>query len=103
VHTFRPDPKKTRKSTPRQHPTARNVAQVRSQVLGAEARQCGVRVVLIEPTGVRNSGFVEAQLTATPSDADGDPYGEFKPRYSETTHAMAKMRLLAFDTVARAV
>jgi hypothetical protein len=57
-------------------------------------------VVLIEPTGVCNTGFVEAQLTATPSDADGDPYGEFKRRYSETTHAMAKMRLLTFDTVA---
>lgn len=51
-----------------------------SQVLRAEIRQFGVRVVLIEPTGVRNTGFAEALLGATPSDTDHDPYGVFKRR-----------------------
>jgi NADP-dependent 3-hydroxy acid dehydrogenase YdfG len=76
-----------------------------SQVLRAEVRQFGVRVVLIEPTGVRNTGFADALLTATSSDADDDPYGEFKRRYTEVTRAMAEMRLVTVDadTVARAV
>jgi short-subunit dehydrogenase len=76
-----------------------------SQVLGAEVRQFGVRVVLIEPTGVRNTGFIEAQLPARRSDAEDDPYGEFKRRYADVTGAMAQMRLLTIDadTVARAV
>jgi hypothetical protein len=60
--------------------------------------------VLIEPTGVRNTGFVEAQLPARRSDAEDDPYGEFKRRYTEITRAMAQMRLVTIDadTVARA-
>ena len=76
-----------------------------SLVLGAEVRQFGVRVVLIEPTGVRKTGFVEALLTATPSNADRDPYAEFKRRYDEVTHAMAEMSLITVDAdkVARAV
>ena len=76
-----------------------------SQILGAEVRPFGVRVVLIEPTGVRNTGFVGAQLTATPSNPPDDPYGEFKRRHAEVTGAMAKWRLLTVDadTVARAV
>jgi NADP-dependent 3-hydroxy acid dehydrogenase YdfG len=76
-----------------------------SQVLAAEVRPFGVRVVLIEPTGVRNTGFVEAQLTATPSNAADDPYGELKRRHAKITGAMAKTRLLTVDadTVARAV
>lgn len=76
-----------------------------SQVLGAEVRQFGVRVVLIEPTGVRNTGFVDAQLAVAPSDAADDPYREFKRRYAEITGAMAKTPLLTVDadTVARAV
>jgi NADP-dependent 3-hydroxy acid dehydrogenase YdfG len=76
-----------------------------SQVLGAEVRQFGVRVVLIEPTGVRNTGFIEAQLPPCRSDAEDDPYGEFKRRYADVTGAMAQMRLLTVeaDTVARAV
>ncbi len=47
-----------------------------SLALRAEVRQFGVRVVLIEPTGVRNTRFVEAQLTPRQSDADDDPYDE---------------------------
>jgi NADP-dependent 3-hydroxy acid dehydrogenase YdfG len=76
-----------------------------SQVLGAEVRPFGVRVVLIEPTGVRNTGFVGAQLTVRPSNAAHDPYGEFKRRHAEITGAMAKARLLTVDAdrVARAV
>ena len=76
-----------------------------SQILGAEVRPFGVRVVLIEPTGVRNTGFVGAQLAATPSNPADDPYGEFKRRHAEVTGAMAKSRLLTVDadTVARAV
>lgn len=76
-----------------------------SQVLGAEVRQFGIRVVLIEPTGVRNTGFIEAQLPARRSDAEDDPYGEFKRRYAETTGALAENHFLTVeaDTVARAV
>jgi NADP-dependent 3-hydroxy acid dehydrogenase YdfG len=76
-----------------------------SQVLGAEVRQFGVRVVLIEPTGVRNTGFVTAALPPGRSDTEGDPYSEFKRRYADVTGAMAQMRLLTVeaDTVARAV
>jgi len=75
-----------------------------SLALRAEVKQFGVRVVLIEPTGVRTK-FAEAQLTARRSDADDDPYGEFKRRYSEITRAMAKMPFVSVDadTVARAV
>lgn len=76
-----------------------------SHALRAEVRQFGVRVVLIEPTGVRNTRFVEAQLTASRSDADDDPYGEFKRRYAELTRTLAESRVMTVDadTVARAV
>lgn len=76
-----------------------------SQVLRAEVRQFGVRVVLIEPTGVRDTGFVEAQLPATTPHAVDDPYGEFKRRYLETTRALAENHLVTIDAdaVARAV
>jgi NADP-dependent 3-hydroxy acid dehydrogenase YdfG len=76
-----------------------------SLALRAEVRQFGVRVVLIEPTGVRDTRFIEAIRTATPLSADEDPYSEFKRRYDEVTHAMAEMRFMTVDsaTVARAV
>ncbi len=76
-----------------------------SHVLRAEVRQFGIRVVLIDPTGVRDTGFIESQLTATPSDADDDPYADFKRRYSEVTQWMAELRPLTVgpDAVARAV
>jgi short-subunit dehydrogenase len=75
-----------------------------SHALRAEVKQFGVRVVLIEPTGVRTK-FAESQLSATWSDADEDPYGEFKRRYDEITRAMAQMPVMTIDadTVARAV
>jgi short-subunit dehydrogenase len=75
-----------------------------SLALGAEVKQFGVRVVLIDPTGVRTN-FIEAQLNAKCSDADQDPYAEFKRRYAEITHALAKMPFasISADTVARAV
>jgi NADP-dependent 3-hydroxy acid dehydrogenase YdfG len=75
-----------------------------SLALRAEVRQFGVRVVLIEPTGVRNTQFIDALRTATPS-PDDDPYREFKQRYDEVTQKMAEMPLMTVDsdTVARAV
>jgi NADP-dependent 3-hydroxy acid dehydrogenase YdfG len=76
-----------------------------SQVLGAEVRPFGVRVVLIEPTGVRNTRFIEARRAATPSKAEDDAYREFKRRYAEMTGALAKKPGITVDadTVARAV
>jgi NADP-dependent 3-hydroxy acid dehydrogenase YdfG len=76
-----------------------------SQVLGTEVRQFGVRVVLIEPTGVRNTGFIEAQLPAAGSQVENDPYQDFKLRYAETTRSLAENHFLTVeaDTVARAV
>jgi NADP-dependent 3-hydroxy acid dehydrogenase YdfG len=76
-----------------------------SLALRAEVKQFGVRVVLIEPTGVRNTRFVEAQLTARQSDADKDPYGEFKRRYAELTRTLAESPVMTVSaaTVARAV
>jgi NAD(P)-dependent dehydrogenase (short-subunit alcohol dehydrogenase family) len=76
-----------------------------SLALGAEVAQFGVRVVLIDPTGVRTR-FVESQLEAAPpSYADDDPYAEFKRRYAATTRALTKTpgTMIGADTVARAV
>jgi NADP-dependent 3-hydroxy acid dehydrogenase YdfG len=74
-----------------------------SLALGAEVRQFGVRVVLIEPTGVRNTSFVDALGRAAQSDSGDDPYREFKHRYDEVTQKMAEMPLVTVDadTVAR--
>jgi NADP-dependent 3-hydroxy acid dehydrogenase YdfG len=75
-----------------------------SLALRAEVAQFGVRVVLIDPTAVRTR-FVEAQLEATHSYADDDPYGDFKRRYVATTRALTEIPgvLVKADTVARAV
>lgn len=75
-----------------------------SLALGAEVAQFGVRVVLIDPTGVRTR-FVDSQLEAEHSYADDDPYREFKCRYAETTRALTKTPgvMIGPDTVARAV
>jgi short-subunit dehydrogenase len=75
-----------------------------SHALRAEVQQFGVRVALIEPTGVRTR-FAERALSATPRDADEDPYTEFKRRYAEITGAMAQMPLVSIDAdaVARVV
>jgi NADP-dependent 3-hydroxy acid dehydrogenase YdfG len=76
-----------------------------SHALRAEVRQFGVRVVLIEPTGVRDTRFVEAQIAPRQSDAEDDPYGEFKRRYAELTGTLAESTVMTVDsdTVARAV
>lgn len=75
-----------------------------SLALGAEVAQFGVRVVLIDPTGVRTK-FVQSQLDAIHSYADDDPYGGFKRRYAETTRALTKTpgMMIGADTVARAI
>src|ERR1700730_9402909 len=75
-----------------------------SLALRAELASFGVRVVLIDPTGVRTR-FVTSQLEATPSYADDDPYGEFKRRYAATTRSLTEMpgMMVGADTVARAV
>lgn len=75
-----------------------------SLALRAEVAQFGVRVVLIDPTGVRTR-FVESQLEATHSYSADDPYGEFKRRYADTTRALTKTpgMMVSADTVARAV
>jgi NAD(P)-dependent dehydrogenase (short-subunit alcohol dehydrogenase family) len=72
--------------------------------LGAEVAPFGVRVVLIDPTGVRTP-FVTSQFETEHSYPDDDPYGDFKIRYSETTRrlATAKGLTVSADTVARAV
>ena len=75
-----------------------------SLALGAEVKHFGVRVVLIDPTGVR-TGFSAAQLTASESINGDDPYRGFKRRYDETTRALAENHLVTVDAdaVARAV
>jgi NADP-dependent 3-hydroxy acid dehydrogenase YdfG len=75
-----------------------------SLALRAEVAQFGVRVVLIDPTGVKTR-FVQSQLEATHSYPDDDPYGEFKRRYADTTRALTKTpgMMVSADTVARAV
>jgi NADP-dependent 3-hydroxy acid dehydrogenase YdfG len=75
-----------------------------SLALRAEVAQFGVRVVLIDPTGVRTR-FVQSQLEATQSYSGDDPYGEFKRRYADTTRALTKTPglMVSADTVARAV
>jgi NADP-dependent 3-hydroxy acid dehydrogenase YdfG len=76
-----------------------------SLAMRAEVRQFGVRVALIEPTGVRGTNFIEALGAATPSNIANDPYGDFKRRYDEVTRRMAQLPLVTIDsdTVARAV
>jgi NADP-dependent 3-hydroxy acid dehydrogenase YdfG len=75
-----------------------------SLALGAEVAQFGVRVVLIDPTGVRTR-FVTSQFEETHVYADDDPYGEFKRRYAATTRALTQTpgMMVDADTVARAV
>lgn len=75
-----------------------------SLALRAEVKPFGVRVVLIEPTGVRTN-FSERQLNAKAAVADDDPYVDFKRRYAETTRVLGKLPFASIDadTVARAV
>ena len=72
--------------------------------LGAEVAPFGVRVVLIDPTGVRTR-FVTSQFETVHSYPEDDPYGSFKVRYAETTRRLTKTpgTMVDSDTVARAV
>ena len=72
--------------------------------LGAEVAPFGVRVVLIDPTGVRTP-FVTSQFETVHSYSDDDPYGQFKMRYAETTRRLTKTpgTMVDADTVARVV
>jgi NADP-dependent 3-hydroxy acid dehydrogenase YdfG len=76
-----------------------------SLAMRAEVRPFGVRVVLIEPTGVRGTNFIEALGAATPSSIANDPYEDFKRRYDDVTRRMAQLPLVTIDSdaVARAV
>lgn len=73
-----------------------------SLALRAEVAQFGIRVTLIEPTGVRTP-FTEAEVHS--DYADDDPYGEFKRRFDESVESLARTPgvMIDADTVARAV
>ena len=75
-----------------------------SLALRAEVAPFGVRVSLIDPTGVRTR-FVAAQLEQERSYADDDPYGDFKRRYDEAALRLTKTPgvMVSADKVARAV
>jgi NADP-dependent 3-hydroxy acid dehydrogenase YdfG len=79
-------------------------AEALSLTLRAEVARFGVRVVLIDPTGVRTP-FVTSQFDTVHSYPDDDPYGEFKRRYAETTRRLTTMpgMMVGADTVARRV
>ncbi|MBS9535252.1 SDR family oxidoreductase [Mycobacterium sp. M1] len=72
--------------------------------LRAEVAPFGVRVTLLDPTGVRTP-FVTNQLEAAPVYADDDPYAGFKRRYRESTRRLTETTgvMIGPDTVARAV
>jgi NAD(P)-dependent dehydrogenase (short-subunit alcohol dehydrogenase family) len=84
--------------------TVKYAVEALSLSLGAEVAPFGVRVVLIDPTGVRTR-FVSSQFETEHSYPDDDPYGDFKIRYSETTRRLATAKGLTVDaeTVARVV
>jgi NAD(P)-dependent dehydrogenase (short-subunit alcohol dehydrogenase family) len=84
--------------------TVKYAVEALSLSLGAEVAQFGVRVVLIDPTGVRTP-FVTSQFDTVHSYPDDDPYGEFKVRYAETTRRLTNTpgTMVDADTVARAV
>ncbi|UMB70958.1 SDR family oxidoreductase [Mycobacterium paraterrae] len=84
--------------------TVKYAVEALSLSLSAEVAPFGVRVVLIDPTGVRTP-FVAKQFEDVHSYPDDDPYGKFKVRYSETTRRLASTpgATVDADTVARAV
>ena len=57
--------------------TVKYAVEALSLSLGAEVAPFGVRVVLIDPTGVRTP-FVTSQFETVHAYPDDDPYGEFK-------------------------
>jgi NAD(P)-dependent dehydrogenase (short-subunit alcohol dehydrogenase family) len=84
--------------------TVKYAVEALSLSLGAEVSPFGIRVVLIDPTGVRTP-FVTSQFETVHSYPDDDPYGQFKVRYAETTRRLTKTpgTMVDADTVARAV
>lgn len=84
--------------------TVKYAVEALSQSLGAEVAQFGVRVVLIDPTGVRTP-FVTSQFDTVHSYPNDDPYGHFKIRYAETTRRLTQTpgTMVDADTVARTV
>lgn len=84
--------------------TVKYAVEALSLSLGAEVAQFGVRVVLIDPTGVRTP-FVTSQFETVHCYPADDPYGQFKIRYAETTRRLATTpgATVDADTVARAV
>jgi NAD(P)-dependent dehydrogenase (short-subunit alcohol dehydrogenase family) len=84
--------------------TVKYAVEALSLSLGAEVARFGVRVVLIDPTGVRTP-FVTSQFETEHAYPDDDPYGHFKIRYSEMTRRLATTpgATVDPDTVARAV
>jgi NAD(P)-dependent dehydrogenase (short-subunit alcohol dehydrogenase family) len=84
--------------------TAKYAVEALSLSLGAEVAPFGVRVVLIDPTGVRTP-FVTSQFDTVHDYPDDDPYGEFKRRYADTTRRLTKTpgTMVKADTVARVV
>jgi NAD(P)-dependent dehydrogenase (short-subunit alcohol dehydrogenase family) len=84
--------------------TVKYAVEALSQSLGAEVAPFGVRVVLIDPTGVRTP-FVTSQFDTVHDYPADDPYGEFKRRYAETTRKLTKTpgTMVDADTVARVV
>lgn len=84
--------------------TVKYAVEALSLSLGAEVAPFGVRVVLIDPTGVLTP-FNTAQFDTVHDYPDNDPYGDFKIRYAETTRRLAKTPgiMVDADTVARAV
>jgi NAD(P)-dependent dehydrogenase (short-subunit alcohol dehydrogenase family) len=84
--------------------TVKYAVEALSLSLGAEVAQFGVRVVLIDPTGVRTP-FVTSQFETVHCYPADDPYGQFKIRDAETTRRLATTpgATVDADTVARAV
>ena len=84
--------------------TVKYAVEALSLSLGAEVSPFGVRVVLIDPTGVRTP-FVTAQFETVHDYPEDDPYGQFKVRYAETTRRLTTTpgTMVDADTVARAV
>jgi NAD(P)-dependent dehydrogenase (short-subunit alcohol dehydrogenase family) len=84
--------------------TVKYAVEALSLSLGAEVAPFGIRVVLIDPTGVRTP-FVTSQFDTVHDYPDDDPYAEFKRRYAETTRRLTKTpgTMVKADTVARAV
>ncbi|BBY35737.1 short-chain dehydrogenase/reductase [Mycolicibacter minnesotensis] len=75
-----------------------------SLALRAEVAPFNVRVVLIDPTGVRTP-FVTSQQDDRPTYPDDDPYGGFKHRYAENTRRLSEQPGVMIEphNVARAV